>query len=88
MPLVDPEREFIDFKTSMITVEDPLRFFLFHWDLGFSLTLHVLNERRPRLSQVNARDFEGGWLHTGDLGVTHPDGYCNLAIAHRGRVIS
>jgi hypothetical protein len=41
-------RDFIDHKTSMITDEDPVRGLLFYWDLGFSLTLHVLTERRGR----------------------------------------
>ena len=35
-------REFIDYKTSMIRDEDPLRGLLFYKDLGFSHTLHVL----------------------------------------------
>ena len=35
-------REFIDYKTSMITNEDPLRGLLFYQDLGFCHTLHVL----------------------------------------------
>ena len=39
--------EFIDYKTSMITGADPLRG-LFYYDLGFSHTLHVLQERRRR----------------------------------------
>ena len=37
-----PEREFIDYKTSMIVDEDPLRGLIFYKDLGFSPTLHVL----------------------------------------------
>jgi len=36
------EREFIDYKTSMITDEDPLRELLSYQDLGFSHTLHAL----------------------------------------------
>jgi len=39
-------RELIDRKTSMISDKDPLGGLLFHWDLGFSHTLHVLKERR------------------------------------------
>ena len=39
-------REFIDYKTSMITDQDPLQGLLFYKDLGFSHTLHVLKERR------------------------------------------
>ena len=31
------ETEFIDYKTSMITDEDPLRGLLFYQDLGFSI---------------------------------------------------
>jgi hypothetical protein len=38
--------EFIDYKTSLITDEDPLRRLLFYWDLGFSHTLHILKEAR------------------------------------------
>jgi len=34
------EREFIEYKTSMITDEDPLRGLLIYQDLGFSHTLH------------------------------------------------
>ena len=39
-------RECIDYMTSMITDEDPLRGLLFYKDLGLSHTLHVLKERR------------------------------------------
>ena len=35
-------REFIDYKISMITDEDPLRGLFFSQDLGFSHALHVL----------------------------------------------
>ena len=45
---VQGERKFIDYTTSMITDEDPLRGLVFYWDLGFSHTLHVLKERRRR----------------------------------------
>ena len=41
MPQVASLREFIDYTTSMITDEDPLRGLLFYQDLGFSHTLHV-----------------------------------------------
>ena len=34
-------RQFIDYKTSMITDEDPLRGLLFYWDLGFSHTTRL-----------------------------------------------
>ena len=40
-----PMGEFIDYKTSMITDEDPLRGLLFWWDLGFSHTRHVLTKK-------------------------------------------
>ena len=40
--------QFIDYKTSMVTDEDPLRGFFFYWDLAFFHTLHVLEERRRR----------------------------------------
>jgi len=47
-PTPNPEpqkREFIDYKTSMITDEDPLRGLLFYSDLGLSHPLHGLKER-------------------------------------------
>ena len=34
----------VDYKTSMITDQNPLRGWLFYWDLDFSLTLNVLKE--------------------------------------------
>ena len=36
------ERESVDYKTSMISGEDPLRELLFYKDLGFSHTLYIL----------------------------------------------
>ena len=45
-------KEFIDYTTSMITDKDPLRGLLFYWDLGLSLTLHVLKERRRRCEHL------------------------------------
>ena len=47
--------EFIDHKASMITDDDPLRGLLFYQDLGFSLTLHVLQERRRRCEHPHLR---------------------------------
>ena len=41
-------REFIDYKTSMVTDEDPLRGLLFYQSRAFSHTLHVLNDMRRR----------------------------------------
>jgi len=41
------KREFIDYKTSMIKDDDPLRGLLFYQDRGSCHTLHVLEERRP-----------------------------------------
>ena len=38
----------IDYKTSMITYSDPRRGYLFYEAPGFSLTLHVVEERRPK----------------------------------------
>jgi hypothetical protein len=37
-------REFIDYKTSMVTDEDPLRGLLFNYDLSFSCTLLDLTD--------------------------------------------
>ena len=40
----------MDYETSMITDEDPKRELLFYWNLVFSLTLHILQEKhRPRI---------------------------------------
>ena len=38
--------------------------------------------RRPRLA------FAGGWFHSGDLGVMHPDGYVELMDRAKDIVIS
>jgi len=56
-------RELIDYKTSMIIDEDPLRGLLFYSDLGFSLTLHVLKERRRRCEHPHLRE-KGSWGFT------------------------
>src|SRR3954471_17562839 len=32
--------------------------------------------------------FKGGWFHTGDLGVTHPDGYIQLKDRSKDIIIS
>jgi len=42
------ERDFIDYKTSMITDEDLLRGLLFYLDLGILHTRHLLNEMYER----------------------------------------
>ena len=47
--------EFIDYKTSMVTDEDPLRGLFFYHDLGFSHTLHVLKETRSVPSHQETR---------------------------------
>ena len=44
--------QFIDYKTSMVTDEDPLRGFCFYWDLAFFHTLHVFKERRRRCKKT------------------------------------
>ena len=46
--VVTDKKEYLDYKNSMITGEDPLRGLLFYWDLSFSHTLHVLEERRRK----------------------------------------
>jgi fatty-acyl-CoA synthase len=35
-----------------------------------------------------AKAFEGGWFHTGDLGVMHPDGYIQLKDRSKDIIIS
>lgn len=37
---------------------------------------------------ANAEAFAGGWFHTGDLGVTHPDGYIQLKDRSKDIIIS
>ncbi len=38
--------------------------------------------------QTTARAFDGGWFHTGDLGVVHPDGYVELKDRAKDIIIS
>jgi fatty-acyl-CoA synthase len=38
--------------------------------------------------EATARAFEGGWFHSGDLGVTHPDGYIELRDRKKDIIIS
>ena len=37
---------------------------------------------------ATANAFRGGWFHTGDLGVTHPDGYVEIKDRAKDIVIS
>jgi fatty-acyl-CoA synthase len=37
---------------------------------------------------ASARDFAGGWLHTGDLAVRHPDGYVEVKDRSKDIIIS
>ena len=39
-------------------------------------------------AQSTTKAFEGGWIHTGDLGVIHPDGYLALKDRAKDIVIS
>ncbi|MEZ7812493.1 MAG: acyl-CoA synthetase [Paracoccaceae bacterium] len=39
-------------------------------------------------SQATQAAFEGGWFHSGDLGVTHPDGYIQLKDRSKDIIIS
>ncbi len=38
--------------------------------------------------QATAEAFEGGWFHTGDLAVTHPDGYIKIKDRSKDIIIS
>ena len=38
--------------------------------------------------EATEKAFEGGWFHTGDLGVTHPDGYIELKDRSKDIIIS
>ncbi len=38
--------------------------------------------------EATARAFEGGWFHSGDLGVVHPDGYIELRDRKKDIIIS
>ena len=38
--------------------------------------------------KATAEAFEGGWFHTGDLGVWHPDGYIELKDRSKDIIIS
>jgi fatty-acyl-CoA synthase len=38
--------------------------------------------------QATAEAFRGGWFHTGDLGVTHPDGYVELVDRSKDVIVS
>ena len=38
--------------------------------------------------EATARAFEGGWFHSGDLGVVHPDGYVELRDRKKDIIIS
>ncbi|MBI3969102.1 MAG: AMP-binding protein, partial [Chloroflexi bacterium] len=38
--------------------------------------------------EATARAFEGGWFHSGDLGVKHPDGYVELRDRKKDIIIS
>ncbi len=41
-----------------------------------------------RNPQASAQAFEGGWFHSGDLGVMHPDGYIQLKDRSKDIIIS
>ena len=38
--------------------------------------------------EATARAFRGGWFHSGDLGVWHPDGYIELRDRAKDMIIS
>ena len=39
-------------------------------------------------SEATAKAFEGGWFHSGDIGVVHPDGYIELRDRKKDIIIS
>lgn len=41
-----------------------------------------------KAEEATAKAFEGGWFHTGDLGVIHPDGYLDLKDRSKDIIIS
>eukprot|EP01018_Ginkgo_biloba_P006172 Gb_00510 [translate_table: standard] len=41
-----------------------------------------------KAAEATAEAFEGGWFHTGDLGVVHPDGYVELKDRSKDIIIS
>ena len=41
-----------------------------------------------RDEEATARAFEGGWFHSGDLGVMHPDGYIEVKDRSKDLIIS
>jgi fatty-acyl-CoA synthase len=41
-----------------------------------------------RDAEATAQAFRGGWFHTGDLGVLHPDGYVELRDRAKDVIIS
>ena len=38
----------------------------------------IVMKRYLKNRQATKEAFDGGWFHTGDLGVVHPDGYIEL----------
>ncbi|MBC7171105.1 MAG: AMP-binding protein, partial [Polyangiaceae bacterium] len=39
-------------------------------------------------SEATAKAFEGGWFHSGDVGVMHPDGYIELKDRSKDIIVS
>ncbi len=49
---------------------------------------HVVAKGYLKNPQATGRAFAGGWFHTGDLAVTHPDGYIEIKDRSKDIIIS
>jgi fatty-acyl-CoA synthase len=49
---------------------------------------NIVMKGYPKNPRATEEAFAGGWLHTGDLGVMHPDGYIELKDRSKDTIIS
>jgi fatty-acyl-CoA synthase len=49
---------------------------------------HIVSKGYLKNPQASAKALEGGWFHTGDLAVTHPDGYVEIKDRSKDIIIS